>query len=533
MGTSAPRSLAARLRAARPSDPGFELAFALLALAAAWPLLYVSYPPIQDLPQHLAAIRVLHDFDSPGFAFRDYFVVDLWKTQYLAYYAAADLLAHALDVEAATRALIVASVVATPYSVRALLAALGRDRRLALLAFGFVYNAHLLLGFLNFLAAIPLMFLGTALSVQQRMAPSPGRALALTAVAVLGFYTHVVPFALLGLAAGLVALGRDPRKSVLRLLPLLPSGLAALHWLNRSPAGQATWTAARGSESGRQPVFTPFEPALAQLPRWLTDILHGPEDRLLLWSSLALLSLAVSGGLLRALLERRQRPAQPTAAATDEQALRRSLALRLALISPLCALLYFVAPSSYDWIWPIAERFPLLALLWLLPALPTPGPRLSQTLAVAAFAVACASYHYAGQAFAAFEREEVGDFDAALAAIPPGQRVAGLMFERGSRHVAFSPFIHFVAYYQARRGGAVMFSFADFPQSPFAFRDDNRPPPVPPRWEWLPQRVRPRELDWYQYVLTRGGPGVIARPGSGFERIHQQGRYRVYRKLEP
>ena len=34
--------------------------------------------------------------------------------------------------------------------------ALGKDGRLALLAFPLAYNAHLVLGFLNFLAAIPL-----------------------------------------------------------------------------------------------------------------------------------------------------------------------------------------------------------------------------------------------------------------------------------------------------------------------------------------------------------------------------------------
>ena len=37
------------------------------------------------------------------------------------------------------------------------------------------------------------------------------------------------------------------------------------------------------------------------------------------------------------------------------------------------------------------------------------------------------------------------------------------------------------ALYQAKKGGAVMFTFADFPQSPFRFREDNRPPRVPPR----------------------------------------------------
>ena len=56
-----------------------------------------------------------------------------------------------------------------------------------------------------------------------------------------------------------------------------------------------------------------------------------------------------------------------------------------------------------------------------------------------------------------------------------------------------------------------MFSFADFPQSPFRFREDNRPPRVPPRWEWLPQTVRTGDLGWYEYLLVRGGPSPCSR----------------------
>src|SRR5262249_14248340 len=114
--------------------------------------------------------------------------------------------------------------------------------------------------------------------------------------------------------------------------------------------------------------------------------------------------------------------------------------------------------------------------------------------------------------------------------IPNGQKVVGLIFDRGSHYVAFSPFIHYVAYYQARKGGAVMFTFADFPQSPFRFLEGNRPPRVPPRWEWMPDRVRPRELDFYDYALVRGGPGAIAAPSSGFVLDYAGPHWSVFRR---
>jgi hypothetical protein len=129
----------------------------------------------------------------------------------------------------------------------------------------------------------------------------------------------------------------------------------------------------------------------------------------------------------------------------------------------------------------------------------------------------------------------VGDFDQALAVIPPGKRVAGLIFDRHSKQIAFAPFIHFVAYYQARKGGAVMFSFADFPQSPFRFREQNRPPRVRPRWEWTPERVRlSPDLDWYDYVLVRSNRPRFERPRAGFVPAYVGERWSVLvRKTAP
>jgi hypothetical protein len=502
-----------------------ELALLLLSVACVWPIFYVRYAPIQDLPQHLAAVRVLHDFDDPTLGFARFFELQLSHTQYLAYYAAAHLLCTVLDVELANKLLIALTLVATPITLGKLLQALGRDERIAWLAFPLAYNAHLVLGFLNFLSAIPLLFYGLTLAIRQRRQATQMRGLGLAAIGLLTFYGHVVPFALLALGVGLVSIRRDFRATLGGVAPLLPSAAAAFVWLHRSPAGNATLTAAVGSEHGKKPDFLPFEAALHETPRWLTDVLAGEADRSLLWAWCGLCGLVALLALWGALRRSSDEPASP-------DRLARSLGLRLALLCPLCGALYFVLPTGYDWIWPIAQRFPLLCALFLLLALPDFGAG-KRAVLVLALGLSSASFHHAGSAFAAFERDEVGDFEPALRVIPKGQRVAGLIFDRGSRNVAFSPFIHYVAYYQARKGGAVMFSFADFPQSPFRFREHNRPPRVPPRWEWLPGFVRPaRDLGWYDYVLVRGGPGTIARPASGFAPIYRGARYSVWKRQE-
>jgi hypothetical protein len=337
------------------------------------------------------------------------------------------------------------------------------------------------------------------------------------------FITHVLPMA--RRLAGIVRVGgsRDLRASALRLVPLVPAALVSLVWLRASPAGQATLTAARGAEHGPRPEFSPAAVALHETPRWLTDVLAGDDDLHQLYAWAGLIGLA----LLLALFDRVRKRGAETGA---PDALARSLARRLLVLPLACALLYFVAPTSYDWIWPIAQRFPLLAATFLVIALPRFGSGKLIWCGLA-IALACASFHGVNEAFAAFDREEVADFDRALAVLPEGKRVVGLIFDRGSRYVAFSPFIHYVAYYQARKGGAVMFTFADFPQSPFGFREDNRPPRVPPRWEWMPERVRPRDLGFYDYALARGGPGAVARAGSGFLPLYQGQRWSVWQHV--
>ncbi len=490
----------------------WSLAFLAFAVASVVPLWHVRYAPLQDLPQHLAAVRVLFDYDAAGFGFRHFFELQPWRTQYLAYYAVVGILSRVVDLEVANRLVLTACMIGTPYALRGLLATLGRDGRLAFLALPLVYNAHLILGFFNFLAAIPLAFWGIALAVKQRRAPRRARALGLAALAVACFYTHVVPFALMGLGVALVSVGREVRGTLLRLVPLVPAALAALVWGVTSPAGRATWAASRGAEHGPAPEFTPWRRALDETPMWLTDVWQDAWGLRLLvaWGAVLGFALLVAPWLGRA-------PGAP-------DALARSLGRRLALLAPLSVALYFVAPTGYDWIWPIAPRFPLLALLCAVLLIPSLGRASGHAVVLSAALLGAVHFHFAGRAFARYERDDVGDFDAALAQIPPGQRVAGLVFARGSRHVRYSPFLHYVAYYQARKGGAVMFTFADFPQSPFRFREQARPPRVPPRWEWLPHEVDPvRDLAWYDWVLVRGGPGRIARE-SGAWRLAWRGR---------
>ncbi len=497
---------------------GFEALFAAVAVYATVPLWAVTHPPIQDLPQHMAAIRVLSSYGDPSLAFGQYFDIDLTRTQYLAYYLAAIVLSWPFGVLAANKILITASIVGTPYAMRFLLRALGADERMALFVVPLTWNAHLILGFMNFVAAIPLALAGLALAVRLRGRWTRRRAVALGLVTLLCFYTHVVPFAFLGLGAALVAIGEGWRETLRRWIPLVPAALAALIWTRLSPAGESTLSAASGGGSRGAASFMTASQALTEIPGWLTDVLVGAlDEQLLVAFGVVLLAAAVSGRGREA--TEGSEPPVPD--------LRR----RVAMLSPLAAALYFLTPASYDWIWPINARFPLLAIVFAIPALPRQRGWLGAIVLTAVIGIGVASSAEVQRAFVTFDRDEVGALDEAIAAMPEGARVAGLIYDRGSREVKFSPFIHSVAWVQAENGGAVMFTFADFPQSPFTFRDGHRPPRVPPRWEWMPQAVDPaRDLGWYDYVLVRGGPGRIASEHNAFEQVFARGPWTVWRR---
>jgi hypothetical protein len=507
----------------RPGRIALELGFLALTVAAALPLWLVRWPPIQDLPQHLAAVRILADYDVPSLGFSEFFTVELLRTQYLAYYLAARGLAAFTSVLVANKLLVSASIIGAPYAMRALLRALGRDERPALFVLPLTWNAHLLLGFFNFIAAIPLCLVGLALAVRLRRAWSTPRALGLAAVALLTFYTHVVPFGFLGLGAGLIALGGDLRASMRRLLPLVPAGLAALLWMQTSPAGKVTATAAQlTDETSASPArFLGVAENLQQAPSWLTDVLRSDADDLILvaWMVLALACLSLAS------LDRN---------GSNYARGYAALSWRVAILGPLSVVLYFALPSSYDFIWPINARFALLAPLFLVPSMPSPRGLPGLLVFGAVVALTLFEADQVGEAFVRFERDEVGAFDEAIAVIPEGSRVAGLIFDRDSREVRFSPFLHSVAMLQAERGGAVMFSFTDFPQSPIRFREGHRPPPVRPRWEWTPERVSPRaDLEWYEYVLVRGGPGAIASAPDAWRPVFEGSPWRVYQRVAP
>jgi hypothetical protein len=474
------RALAAERTTTRPRwlQPLLYVVLAVLASAPAW---VVAHPPIQDLPYHLATIRVIHSLNDPAYGLGD-FVLTLRKTQYVGYYLMADWLAYVFGVKAANTLLVATYFAGTVLGLRALLRALNCDARLCLFALPLLVNRLFLIGLLPFLLGIPVLFFALAVAVRfvQRRSGESGAAwgMGIGALTLGLFSLHVVPFGLFLIGFLAMVFARPLRTWPALAWPLCPAAVTCLWWLSTA-AAKKRYYATSGDN-------VPFATKLTNLPYWLADNFRAGGEG---WILTALAALAIVAVAL-ALREERQRGPE----------------WGLALVPLACVALYFGTVERQEYLWPIAGRFPSLCLLTAIPFLRMPAGARGVAVASCALALGALSLGLTCARFVQFERDELGDLEGAIGSIPPRMHVAAVLGGSRSTIVTTTPLLHAGSYYQLEKGGVVAFSFAGYPHWPIAFREGAEPPTgpaFPVRWEWQPHTTS--ELSpYYDYVITRG-----------------------------
>ncbi len=483
------------------------IAVAIMASAPAW---IVKYPPIQDLPFHLATIRVVHDLHNPAYGFDHDFVLTLGRTQYVIYYLIASLLAYVLGVVNANIVLMCCYLGGTPLALRELLKALGKDERLALLVIPLLTNVMFLFGLLPFLLGIPIMFWALATAVRHFEHPSPRTALLLAVLAAALFYSHVFPFGIFGLGFALMFPWTKPRRWLAAGAPTVPALLLLARWTLFTPAGQLSRGALfPGPGDGVQPL----DAAIPGAYQWLTNVWHDTSDEAIL------IALVMTSMLLVGLAQGDRDRSSP-------------LSRLYALLPIVCVVFYFSLGEGHGYIWLISQRFPILCMMCGIPLLRMPQGLRGYAATGLAFAVAAASTVNTCKHFIQFQLEEVGDIDGAIEHMDPKKHVAALIYDRGSNVTNWAPFLHFGSYYQLQKGGVVEFTYAGYAHWPFDFKPGRYPPPgdgpARHRWEWTPEQVGMDELyPYYDYVLTRGNG---FRPSNGFHVAWRGDRWTVWAK---
>lgn len=494
----------------------------ICALATALPLFATKYLPFCDLPEHVAAIATFRHWFDPAWRLQEYYSLAFDRSQYLAYHLAGALLAVPLgSAERANLALLSVTAVSYPYAARALLRAFGRDERLAVFACSAFWSRSLVVGFLPYVASVPVVLYGLSLVARQARAPTTGRAVALGAVSVLLFFLHGNAFLFFVVCAPVstwmlrrARFGASATEHELWWLPwrfawLMPSLVIAGVWMSRGSL------AVRGRSLGDvdQTRHLPLGELPHELPVWAHDT----------WRSHADEGVAIATWILFALL------------VIQRGRVREGLWSVLASWAPfvVAAVLFLILPFQLGAGGMVNVRFalflPVLVLLVLRPRADLRGT--IPILCGAALSLVTAST--AAWEMRRAARDEVGDCDRILDVPRPGTRLVSLVFHATSEASDFAAWVHLGSYHRARHGGVAAPSFSDLPHWPVHYREAAAPPPKVAFWEFNPCLYR-NEVDgaYYDYVLVRGNvdPFRDEPPGPRWHALVREKDWTLYEK---
>ncbi|AFM22855.1 hypothetical protein [Desulfomonile tiedjei] len=175
------------------------------------------------------------------------------------------------------------------------------------------------------------------------------------------------------------------------------------------------------------------------------------------------------------------------------------------------------------------QRWVPPATILLLGAMP--GPRYKPGyLRAAALAVLAGFAIYVASAWFAFERTELTGLRAALENLPQSPKTLGLSFPQKSEIVRGYPFIQMFAYSQVLKGGLLNFSFAEFSPCLVVYKTQFQR-----SWtgglEWFPGRLRESDLEWFDHIIVNGPDRVHSLLMSKLpvQPVTKEGTWRLYR----
>ena len=475
-------------------DPWFLRLAVAGGLVAAAPFWTSRFLPFLDLPQHLALATVLRHHGDPAWNLAPYFEAQWGEfTPYWTHYLLWHALGALVGLEAAVRIHLTLYAVALPLAAGELCAALGRPRRLGLLALPLAANTNLYLGFVAYVTAGVLLLLALALLLRQRASPRAGRGLLLALVATVLFFTHVQVFTFLLLAAALLC-----RRQWRAWVPVaLVAAALLVPWVYLSTTTRPGADRYFPDLDHPRARFVPPAELVTGLPAAMAGAFQDGSDRWLLLAWAAVLAAAL-------------------AAARHVPEDRREVWI----LPGLALACYVLLPFSIQGQWNVNQRFAWLLALFLV-ATPRAAPR---WLAPAALGLAVAAAANGGWHHVRFDRE-AGGFDRALAALPRGGRVMGLIFDQRGQVVETWPYLHFEQYAVVHNGGLASHSFAQNAPLPVRQRVVLAGPSV-----WRPDEFRfdAHGGPFDAFLVRKGPPAAALFGGAPVEQVYGDEAWRVF-----
>jgi hypothetical protein len=486
--------------ASREPKHSLLLALTLTGLLIATPFALVHFPPLTDLPQHVAQIRLLTEaWHDPAGPYRIQ-----WQTPYSLQYLLLGAAWWLFGPENAGRLGMLAIGILWVAAVHLLSWSRGRPIAGAVLASMLFFTHTTYWGFYSFAIGWPafvLWFLLTSRGSPRtaRWAEAP---LYLVGAGIL-YVSHALWLAAALAWFAIVCVWRraSPRAVLVRAMGLAPVTLAAVIWY---PQLQAS-----GFTSDTVWVSTP---AGRLSLSWLVDSMFGGlrgSQELAFAAILALWALLAIWSNRRNFTTRVDR--------------------ELLLAAGFFFVLALVLPDKHTNTIQFASRWmPIATMLALLALPPLPyTPAKARMLALGVLAMLTVATTVAWQRF---QREECAGLQESLAALPPRPAVLGLDYIKRSEIVRGQPFLQMFAYSQVLHGGRLNFSFAEFAPSLVVYRSR---PEI--RWtrglEWFSEWLRREDLAHFEYAIVNGHEHTHASftALSGVTPMTHEGRWRLYR----
>lgn len=446
--------------------------FWYLALClCAFPVLYPTYPPMVDLPQHVAAIASIDGILRESYPYANLFEFN-WITPYWLGYLLVWFAGVGVGFVWGAKIVVSAAILSFILACREVRKYVGApdlmDWPLLFLSFGFAFEW----GFLNFLVALPL----GVFSLLQYLKFLDGK-VRWQWIAVLFsclFFAHVLVLGFFGIVCFLASLrrGYSLRQMQINLAPFLAVVPLVAVWvfLNFKPSavGDGPW------EMGVHRLY--------QLP---SNIFSLP---------LSLGNVFLSFGFLSIPFMFNAKPV-----------------FRINKIGPFAFYLMFMLlfPNYLMGNYYTYNRFNVVGFLLYFMAFDYDN---SKEFFDKAKNLLCLLVYFLSVFFLArdiafvvgYEKEPVA-FQKIIKAMKPGQRVLGLIDAPQSAFYSAPVYLHYQAWYQAEKNGVADFSFAYWPGLNLTYRRDHLPS-VDDSFPWHPDA-----FDWerlgatqYRYFVLKG-----------------------------
>lgn len=513
----------------RVADFIYYTAFLALSIKLIAPIWSVTYLPLGDLPDHAGQIKAIMEFEY----YRDRYAIN-WFTPYLLGYGLTMMFAFFMPVVAAIKVVLSAAVLTFPVASIFLVRALKGDRLWVFISFPVGYSFAFFWGFFSYIIGTSVAMCFLVFCVGYATSPWLNWRWYLWAAAfsLLLFFGHVIAWgAAIGIGSLIVFIYNDLRMTIKRCSAFLMIVPLVVYWM--AVSGERTEVAIPEGQ-----YIQHFLARIAQEANYMVDMFNARTEK----------------------SEHSQRLAQLVSFSIGKPAYADYLVLGLFLVLwplmigarlymdirrwlPLLFVigLFMLMPYYFLDAFYVFQRFavfliPVCFLLYR--AKPCAGAQFEKmsvwrsVFIVLGFVVVWGVLSSYQSLFNSF-KENDASFKAILSQMEPEKKVLSLIYNGDSR-MTFSPaYLHFGNWYQAEKGGEVIFSFSTDPIAhavPLRYIGGSWPQPS----SW-----NPREFDWnkhngsqYDYFLIRATPEdkqrFARRFGRYLKELAHAGSWYVY-----